>query len=61
MTEQVSQRKKLEDRDKLRAEEAANFLIRSCQNGIFYQNGELTYLIPVTYKLGYRVAPFKVN
>ena len=40
---------------------AVNFLLRSRQNGIFYQHGKIAYLIPIQYTLGYRIAPLRKN
>lgn len=61
MPEEVSQQKKRKALEKQRTEEAANFLIRSSRNGIFYQNGVVAYLIPVQNKLGYKMSPLRVN
>jgi hypothetical protein len=49
------------DTQKKVMEIAVNFLIKSRRNGIFYQSGVISYLIPIQYKLGYRGAPMRVN
>jgi hypothetical protein len=62
MTKKVSlQLKKWDEAEQRRVELAANFLLKSSRNGIFYQNGMLAYLIPVQHKLGYRTAPLRMN
>jgi hypothetical protein len=61
MPEEVLQQKKQNEIERQRMEEAANFLLRSCRNGIFFQNGMLSYLIPVQHTLGYKTAPLRMN
>jgi len=61
MPEQVSPQRREEIEKQERLERVADLLIRSPWTGIFFQDEAVNFMIPVSPKLGYKVALLNIN